>query len=391
MGMVSSHGTNKPVIAASVFLSNTSFGTTTDENGYFKLPVSYIGKFDLVISSIGFETFVQTINVTNNNQVLSIVLKPQVKDLGNVILAPVERNGWEKWGKFFTENFIGTTPFGKMSAIKNADVLTFRHSKKEKKLWAYADEPLVIENKALGYILKYKLENFEYDFANNMLFFVGYPLFEDMTTKRKGLQKKWMNNRVEAYDGSMMHFMRSVYRNSLRENGFEIRHLIKLPNVEKQRIKPIVAKRSAILFQGAAVTVAGVPTDSTSLHADTLAYYRKIMAQKDVIEQLGKTILSGDSIAYAIDSFTAGLHFNDYLHIIYKNKPEPAAFAAAIGRPNQRQPFCVSELVIRDGNPIQIQSNGSYYDPTKLLSVGFWAWSEKVGMMLPFNYKPPEK
>lgn len=376
---------------ASVFFSNTSFGTVTDGNGNFSLTTASFGRFELVVSCIGFETYLQTIQLDNKDIALTIQLKPKAVDLGNLVLEPLEVNGWEKWGNFFSECFIGLTPFSKECTIKNTDILKFRHSKKEKKLWVYANEELVIENKALGYLLKYKLETFEYDFANNMIVFVGYPFFQEIKTERRGLQKRWIENRMEAYWGSIMHFMRSVYRNSITAEGFEMRRLQKKLNPEKQRIKQLVAKRNgALINANGAIIVNGLNIDTTPLHPDTLTYFKEVMKQKDIVETLDTTLLSGDSIAYAIDSFTAAIQFTDYLHIIYKNKQEPLAYSMAMGRGNQRQPFCVSELIIRDADPIQIQSNGSYFDPTKLLSIGFWSWSEKVGNMLPFNYKPPK-
>jgi hypothetical protein len=50
-------------------------------------------------------------------------------------------------------------------------------------------------------------------------------------------QKAWEKKRQETYLGSLMHFMRSVYRNTIMTEGFEVRHLQKVPNVEKQRVK----------------------------------------------------------------------------------------------------------------------------------------------------------
>ncbi|MEI9913284.1 MAG: carboxypeptidase-like regulatory domain-containing protein [Bacteroidota bacterium] len=47
-----------PVPGSSVFINNTSKGTTTDKNGYFELNDISSGKHELIISSIGYETMV---------------------------------------------------------------------------------------------------------------------------------------------------------------------------------------------------------------------------------------------------------------------------------------------------------------------------------------------
>ncbi|MDG4870120.1 hypothetical protein P8631_19190, partial [Guyparkeria sp. 1SP6A2] len=44
--------------------------------------------------------------------------------------------------------------------------------------------------------------------------------------------KKWQRNRFDAYQGSLMHFMRAVFRNRIAEEGFEVRkvfHEEKIP------------------------------------------------------------------------------------------------------------------------------------------------------------------
>jgi hypothetical protein len=51
-----------------------------------------------------------------------------------------------------------------------------------------------------------------------------------------------MSNRAEAYYGSMMHFMRSLYRNKLIEEKFEVRKLIKLSSEEQKRVKAAYLK-----------------------------------------------------------------------------------------------------------------------------------------------------
>src|SRR5689334_14125724 len=150
-----------PVPAASVFLNNTSVGTTASVQGTFELSVPN-GKFDLIVSSVGFETFNQTINTTEIADFITIKLKPKQNELENIIIEPYEKDGWEKWGKFFTEMFIGNSANAMDCKIKNTEVIHFRNSKKRNELTVTADEPLVIENKSLGYLVRYQLEGFSY-------------------------------------------------------------------------------------------------------------------------------------------------------------------------------------------------------------------------------------
>src|SRR5215204_4363176 len=55
-GIVVNVATGAPVVSASVFISNTLKGTTTNAAGQFQLNDVPVGKHNLVISSIGYET-----------------------------------------------------------------------------------------------------------------------------------------------------------------------------------------------------------------------------------------------------------------------------------------------------------------------------------------------
>jgi hypothetical protein len=111
------------------------------------------------------------------------------------------------------------------------------------------------------------------------------------------------------------------------------------------------------------------------------------MSQDDFINIIGKSILPGDSIAYAVDSTIAGMAFEDYLLIIYKNKNVPVEFMRMFPKGSNAM---MSEITLINNKPIEVLSNGSYFNPQDLLSTGYWAWWEKAATMLPFDYQPPK-
>jgi len=222
---------------ASVFITNTSKGTVSNSAGEFELSNVPEGTYDLVVSCISFETQVYTYKASQLPLRLQIQLKSKADELQAVIIEPYEKDGWLTWGKFFTDNFIGTAEIAKTCTIKNYQVLHFRNSKKKNLLTVTAEEPLIIENKALGYTIQYQLEGFSYDFKANILLYFGYTLFKDLNGKPP---KTWqLKNRQQAFNGSIAHFMRSLYSNRLAEEGFEVKWLIKTPNAEKERVKKV--------------------------------------------------------------------------------------------------------------------------------------------------------
>lgn len=378
-GIVIDAEKNTPLLNVSVFLNTTAIGTITNAQGGFSFSIPN-GKYELVVSAIGYETHTQVINATDSHNFLTIKLKIKVQVMEGVVVEPYEKDGWEKWGKFFLESFIGTSAMARDCQIKNTEIIKFRRSKASNELFAIAHEPLIIENKALGYTIRYQLETFQYSFGTNYLLYAGYPFFQPMKGNA-GRQRRWERNRNEAFVGSMMHFMRTIYRNRINEEGFELRAMQKIPNVEKQRVKAAYSANTPMekLTDGRMVR--------TTINRDTADYYNAIMRQPDFTNVVGKNLLTGDSVAYSVDSTTAGMDFKNYLLVIY-NKTAPAEFRQQFPKAST---FMMSEITLINEQPIEIQANGHYFNPVDLMSTGYWAWSERMATMLPSDYKSPKR
>ena len=387
-GKVTTSDTHKPVALANVYLSNTAVGTITGENGEFVIESFPEGRFDLVVSFIGYETFTTTVQSAKLPSFLEIVIKPKVDVLQEVIVSPYEKNGWEKWGRTFTDYFIGTSANAADCKLLNAEVLKFRHNKKTNTLSAFADETLVIENNALGYRLKYDLTKFEYHFSTGLLYYQGYPFFEDMEAKSKRLNRKWHARRDDCYYGSVMHFMRSFYRNTLSQEHFEVRRLIRISAAEKKRVRGIFQEQVAKNSMGRIIML-DADAFGPDVHKDSVNYYLKVMRQPEKLNVLIDQKLPGDSIGFGVDSTTAGLYFTDYLQVIYTAKKIPNEYALF-----SRQPPGIplrSELTLPADKEVHVLANGLYYEGFDLLTLGYWAWSEKIANMLPYEYKPLKK
>ncbi len=388
-GRVIASDTRKPVPFANVFLSNTAVGTVSSDSGQFTISSFPDGRFDLVVSCMGYETYTTTVQSTKLPPSLEITLTPKVNMLQEVIVEPYEKNGWEKWGTMFMENFIGTSENARDCKLLNPDVVQFRFSKKNNLLEVFANDILLIENRSLGYKLKYDLIKFQYDFSARMLRYQGYVLFEDIETERKGLIRRREDRRQQAYYGSMMHFMRSLYRNRLIQDGFEVRTLIKISDAEKKRVRTLY-QQSMKTFSGGSIVVHG-PADFSKVtdDKDSAEYYGKVMKNPDALSVLINTQLPGDSIAFAIDSVTAGFEFPNHLQVIYRFTKTPPEYRSYI-RNLSAQPL-TSEITLPTGQGVLVLANGSFFEGTNLVSSGFWAWSEKIANMLPFDYWPNKK
>lgn len=383
-GRVINEANGAPVPGSSVFITSTSKGTLSDAGGYFVLNDVPSGKHELVISSVGYETVVYPFSDAQLPLQLRVELKIKVQELQNVTVEPYVEEGWDKWGKTFTENFIGYTDNAARCRIKNQQAIRFRYFKKSNRLIAFADEPLQIENRALGYHITYQLEDFEINFRERTSVYVGYSLYSEYGRDRRA----WQRRREQAYYGSMMHFVRSLYAGSLLQNGFEVRRMQRIANMEKERVRALYKVVRTTSFQGGVATI--TEKEPPGLHPDTIAYYKSVLRQQDYTDITGKDLLTADSLILQREGDHLLFYFPDYLAITYKNELEDESYLRS--QMQNRKPYYQrSWIYLPDLKPLWIERNGSYYNPRDLYFMGYWSWSEKMGDSLPLDYIPGEQ
>ena len=358
--------TNMPVAGSSVFITNTSLASITNKEGYFEIADIPAGIYKLIITHVGFETVTYDFSTEKMPAKLKVVVKPKVLAMETVVVGGYVKETWEKWGKTFTDYFIGLSNNSTKTVIKNHKTLRFRFYQKLNKLEVVADDPIIIENKGLGYKLAYQLEHFEINFKDRTNFFAGHILFTDMKGSNRQV-RNWEENRREAYTGSMMHFFRSVYEGNSLDQGFEIRRVKKLRNIEKDRIKALYRLNPDHRF------------------SDSSEYYQKILSQQDFTYEYGTT-LAVDSIRIVEDG-QKFIYWSDYLQIVNKHKIEEQGYLDHHMERRSRYP-ARSLITLQNEPALLLDANGNWYPARGLLSEWYWGWSEKVGDLLPLNYGP---
>ena len=359
-GSVTDSTTGKPLAGVSVFLNSTSKGTVTHADGTFVLSVPP-GRYQMIVSAIGYETVLREISSRNLPPALKIALHIKASELEAFTVEPYLKDGWQRYGKFFLDNFIGTTENASSCSIKNRKVLRFHFYPKSKRLSVTATDPLIIENKALGYDLEYRLESFVCDYSTNIISYFGYPLFREMATEYNATRVKWEQRRRMAYMGSLMHFMRTLYKDRLLAEGFIVEHEIEVPNIEKQRVKAIYQPNI---------------TKTDSIPIDTLHHFWEVMRQPDYYIQKVRT---PDGLLTIHPDQTRSLYFTGDCTIIFGNGHLGIAYKE-------------SQLRLMEDVPIDIGENGSYYPSQVVLTLGNWSRTENIANLLPRDfemYDPP--
>ncbi|MDO3643158.1 carboxypeptidase regulatory-like domain-containing protein [Mucilaginibacter sp. L3T2-6] len=228
-GKVINQADTKPASHASVFLSNSTIGTTTADDGTFTLKNVPAGKYNLIISLLGFEKLETPVVISGQDLDLQVImLFPKTLSLKAVTVAATRTDGhWRKAYDKFLAAFLGPTDQAKECKVLNSGVLQLNYDEQKGLLTASSSDFIEIENKALGYKIKYLLKDFTLDnsiFDITSFSYHGYVLFEKLSGTA-AQEKKWTKNRLAAYEGSRMQFLRAAASNTTFEEGFRVLRL----------------------------------------------------------------------------------------------------------------------------------------------------------------------
>lgn len=380
-GRVIDASDKKPLVFANVFISNTTKGQQTDEKGRFKLTNVPSGTIDLVISYVGYVTFSMQLKTDTLKRPLLILLTADAIELQGVTIKRI-KDGYKKYAHIFQEGFMGSTAFSKACKLKNPKALTFSMNHDDSQLIIRADEPLVIENKELGYTIKYQLEEFSYHFREHYTTYYGYPFFEEMETKSLKKKKEWIENRNKAYFGSSTHFLRALVEKRLTEEGFVMHKLIR--EQKKMYSVPLLPERKDSL--GNIIVEASkekIMVDSADVKLKTNQALSKLPTNTFArhVQYLLKTPLKEAEIVSTLeDVFT--MDFTNHLYVVYNKEYEEPQFLDAY----QKNIPQTSILAMLDP-PAIIEKNGHLINPLSIIFEGRWG-NEKIGELLPLDYLP---
>jgi len=331
-GKVVDSATKEPLAFASVFCQNTTQGTTTNKEGGFHLTLKE-GGYDLVITYTGYKS--QLIRIgPETKAALQIELVKEEKSIEEVVIRSSNevKNGWEKYGKFFLENFIGSTPFASKTTLLNPEVLKFYYFKRSDKLKVLADSALIIANDALGYNIRYNLDSFLFMYKTDLCSYRGFAFYQERTSTEDSM-KLWKENRKRSYLGSRLHFMHSYFDSSLSEAGFIISLLDSEDDKKFTRITE--------------------PYDT--------AYY----TPADSVNEID-------------------IYYPRRVSITYTKRPPENEYLKKYKLPmNISQQISYIDML----DVISIKPNGYYYDQKDWINFGYWSW-KNIADQVPNDYVP---
>jgi len=362
------HANSKaPLAKVSVFLSNATFGTTTAEDGTFALKGVRPGQYDLIVTSVGYEDYMQQVLVGSQPIVVNAELKPAVQQLRDVVvMTPAD---WKRNYDMFLVEFFGTSAYAKQCKISNPHDLTLIYRKSKKLLQAYSYDFINIENKALGYRIKFLLKDFKSDRLNNLISWQGRLLYEELPGS-ESQKRKWEMRRQDIFYGSNLHFFRSLVGGKYDKEGFVMRILARRPN--EARPPEEVIQRKLDKFQ--------------SVNRDSMTYWLSLYNMSKYHEKLYREPVTPAQMVKSTDqNGIYALAFPENLYVTYTKKRETQEFKD-IYRPLDMENFETSVLTLYKPYAL-FDANGAVVSSNSMLYEGSWS-KNKIAELLPVDYVP---
>ena len=359
-GRILDKSTSEPLVGVNVFFSKTTWGATTDDNGFYTLTNIPAGQYELVVSMIGYEVErEQMIIKTDERFTLNFRLQSRAILMSEINVTAKTDRVWKKNYDRFRRSFLGTSKNGESCLILNEFVLTFDENGQYFR--AKASQPIRIENPELGYRITYILDDFEID--GTEVRFAGDHYYESMISKSKRQLKKWEKNRKKAYNGSLRHLLKTL------TDRFDLRFTLKNGMIIQNDNWNSIAgrKKDPLVREGFSISMNKKDLFGTSL----------------IIEEEYKPLRS-DTLVFPGATYEQPLlSFEGRMMVVYMKESPELAYMMENDSPSSYKQ--TSYLLLR-ADSVYYDRDGRFFEPYMIEQQGYSSW-ERIGDQLPFNYE----
>lgn len=377
-GTIKDRQSGEPIENVNVYIANSLFGASTDEQGYYRIDNLPAGVYKLIVSHVSyyFEE-VEIVADDRNSFNYDFLLLQKVYELPQLSVEAEEDDEWKDMFEIFSTNLIGLSENSEKTTILNSYEINFKYVNDDV-LVASADVPLIVENKALGYKISYFLNSFEHGIKKTK--YSGMPVFEEMETKDSTQKREWEENRLRAYCGSLRHFLTTICTNKKMSAG-------KFSNIRV--ISEIV---SEVLFENHPDN----NEDYLLTYSDTLYVVKQgfnIIHLAELNFQPSKspliTLVNTNKFLYKGKTETEYIfQFPKYLQIVYDREKEERQFLESIGNYTRLPDKQVSAITLNSPS-VTIDHKGRHVGDYTIETFGYWSF-ERLADLLPNEYEVPD-
>jgi CarboxypepD_reg-like domain len=331
-GRVLNDVSGEPLYGASVYINNSTIGSTTGADGSYVLFNVMPGTYDIIVSFVSFDPIIHRVNVGDKAMKFTFRMNEKVTQMRNILVMSDELR--RKRLETFRELFLGITLAGERSGILNEEDILFEEGEKKGEIIAFSETPLIVINRELGYKIYFELKEFYLDEVQGRSHFIGFTRYEEL---EKGNPKKWEKRRLQYYMGSTMHFYHCLSDGNTEENDFRI---FRITELKGSQMKVMTAV-------------------------------------------LGDSIMTRDTISKLkylnVEGSLKVRYLKDPYHKSHLKTKAMLQNAAARG--------IESTITILE-HPCYLDRAGLLENPLSVQYSGFWSF-EKLANMLPVDYNPP--
>lgn len=345
-GHVRDLATGEGLEGVHIFVSRSGIGTISDDKGHYAFTLP-LGAHRLVVSRVGHKTQTHDVMIrAPRAYLLNYDLEEAVLELGEINVSDERDPDWDSHLASFIEFFLGETSNSEHVTIENPEVLDF--DLHDGALFATSSEPLVLNNRALGYRLEHHLHQFIVD--GDETWQDGESYFTELLPQNEEEAERWEKNRIKAWKGSGQHFFQSLMEDRTRQEGFLIYQVNEPGNVGRQ----------------------------SEFERNSAAPMRKPRFAVNPVIYLDE----GDSVQER--SFA----FPGYLQIIYTREEEDRAYARWQRLEHSGDPRDMQYSWIRlQSGPSTLDLQGNVLDPYSIMYYGYMSF-ERIADLLPKEYRP---
>ncbi|MEW6196174.1 MAG: carboxypeptidase-like regulatory domain-containing protein [Bacteroidota bacterium] len=221
-GTVKEKSSGKALVNVNVFISGTTLGTVTNNNGHFEINGIPEGNQTLVISMIGYKHEAKEIKfVENKKYQVDFFLEGVAYELETVEITEDIPEEWRDNLKVFKKYFLGMTDLSDKCIIENEYYLNFAKDGSGN-LEVECPVNITVVNNALGYRIDSILLLFTCNESLGSVKYIYHTKFTELNSKDEQERGEWLEKRKRSYLGSKKRFLRSVVEMDLFNNGYLI-------------------------------------------------------------------------------------------------------------------------------------------------------------------------
>jgi len=293
-----------------------------------------------------------------------------------ILVTKKSNKQWKKDYKVFKNAFLGNSKNAKSCKIINEYVLSFNRG--ENIFSASAQRPLIIENKRLGYVVTYYLDefttnntflrsddesffNFFFISSTQFVRYTGESFFTEMEPKSEQQKRQWIKNRQIAYNGSLRHFLATLGKR------FDRRYKMKGDSLRQRNDWLLISgsKKDPLTKEGFEV----YPKEEYRKGYD----YRELLNERLVWSTKNDNELL--------------LSFKDKMMVKFNKEGEELNYGFYTFDSDSKPKIHQTSFLKLGKDSIIFDKNGRYYERFMIEKQEYMGW-ERVGDQLPFDYKP---